>query len=252
MAIAQYLPLAVTLLFFLANIEVLLVILALNRRREVKAPAPPITPGEPLVDPGDILAWEFEYARITASEAMSERHTMVNFYLLIAGITTSGVLALLARQSGLPTVTGAVLFWVLVGIGWIYFLAVIRLRQAWRGSAEAMNRIKEFYIEHAHAIDPATLRTAFLWQPQTLPPADKPWTIFFYAAMLISLLNSAAFVAGGALLDLQAALAHPLQILGPLALLGVAFFAFHIGLYFAFLHEKSVSGEQAAANSKEK
>ena len=252
MATVEYLPLMVASIFLLANVAILLVILALNRRKEVKPSAPPIPPGEPLVDPGDILTWEFEYARITASESMSERHTMVNFYLLIAGITTSGVLALLARQSELPTVAGVALFWVLVGIGWIYFLAIIRLRQAWHGSAEAMNRIKGFCIEHARAIDPATLRTAFLWQPQTLPPADKPWTIFFYAAMLISLLNSAAFVAGSALLDLQAALDHPWQILGPLALLGVAFFAFHIWLYFAFLHEGKESGEPAPMNPKEK
>jgi hypothetical protein len=238
MATVEYLPLAVALVFLLANVAILLLILALNRRKEVKPPAPPIPPGEPLVDPTAILAWEFEYARITASEAMAERHTMVNFYLLVTGVVTSGVLALLARENDLPTAIGAALFWVLVGIGWIYFLAIIRLRQAWHGSAQAMNRIKRFCMEHARSIDPETLRTAFLWQPQTLPPADKAWTVFFYAAMLIGLLNSAAFVAGGALLDLQAALEHPWRTLGPLALLGIAFFAFHIWLYFAFLHEK--------------
>lgn len=194
-------PLLIATFFLLANAAILLLILAANRHKQVKPTAPPILPGEPLVDPGDILALEFEYARITASESMTERHTMVNFYLLIAGITTSGVLTLLARQNDLPTATGAALFWVLVGIGWIYFLAIIRLRQAWCTSARAMNRIKGFCIEHARGVDPATLRTAFLWQPHTLPPADKPWTVYFYAAMLIGFLNSAAFVAGGVLLS---------------------------------------------------
>ncbi|GIK41604.1 MAG: hypothetical protein BroJett011_54370 [Chloroflexota bacterium] len=229
--------LLVALLFLIINIIALRVILALNRRKETSAAALPILPGEPLVAAADILSWEFEYARITASEAMAERHTIVNFYLLVAGVVTSGVVALLARETGLPTAIGAALFWVLVGIGWIYFLAIIRLRQAWYGSAQAMNRIKEFCIEHARSINPATLRAAFLWQPHTLPAPDKPWTVFFYAAMLIGLLNSAAFVAGGALLNLEITLSNPWQILGPLSLSGCAFFAFHIWLYFAFLHE---------------
>jgi hypothetical protein len=42
-------------------------------------------------------------------------------------------------------------------------------------------------------------------------------------------------MAGGALMDLPAAQSYPLPILGSLALLGLAFFAFHVWLYFAFL-----------------
>jgi hypothetical protein len=235
MATPEYLPLIVALLFLLVNVAILVVILALNRHQSAMPAAPPIPPGEPLIDPSDILGWEFEYARVTASEAMRERHTMVNFYLLVAGIITSGVAALLSRDSDLPSALGAAPFWILVAIGWIYFLAIIRLRQAWCDSAKAMNRIKGFSIEHASSIDPATLRTAFLWQPYTLPPPGRPWTIFFYAAMLIGLLDSAAYVAGGALLNLDLALANPWLILGPLALLGLLFFVFHVWLYFAFL-----------------
>ena len=99
MATPEYLPLIVALLFLLVNVAILVVILALNRHQSAMPAAPPIPPGEPLIDPSDILGWEFEYARVTASEAMRERHTMVNFYLLVAGIITSGVAALLsARQ----------------------------------------------------------------------------------------------------------------------------------------------------------
>lgn len=245
------LPLFTALLFLLANVAILRLILALNRRKEVIPTAPPITAGESCVDPVAVLSWEFEYARITASEAMAERHTIVNFYLLIASLVTSGVVALLAQETGLPTAIGAALFWVLVGIGWIDFLAIIRLRQAWHGSAQAMNRIKRFSIEHAHAIEPATLRTAFLWQPQTLSTPDRPWTIYFYAAMLIALLNSVAYVAGGALLSLQNTLAHPWRMLGPLALLGIAFFAFHIWLYSAFLQDKPKHDESDQAEKQQ-
>lgn len=255
MASTHMLTLLIALLFLLANVATLLIILALNRRKEVIPIVPSITPGEPLVDPSDILGWEFEYARITASEAMAERHTIVNFYLLVASVVTSGVVALLAQETTLPTAIGAALFWVLVGIGWIYFFAIIRLRQAWHGNAQAMNRIKGFCIAHARLIDPATLRTAFLWQPQTLPAPDKPWTVFFYSATLISFLNSAAYVAGGALLNLPTTLAHPWRTLGPLALLGLVFFTFHIWLYFAFLREppqRDTPGETAKDRTEER
>ncbi|MFN8464342.1 MAG: hypothetical protein U0X20_02275 [Caldilineaceae bacterium] len=248
MATPEYLPLIVAVLFLLVNVAILVVILELNRHQSAMPAAPPVPPGEPLIDPSHILGWEFEYARITASEAMRERHTIVNFYLLVAGIITSGVAALLSRDSNLPSSLGAAPFWMLVAIGWIYFLAIIRLRQAWHDSANAMSRIKGFCIEHASSIDPATLRTAFLWQPYTLPPPGRPWTIFFYAAMLIGLLDSAAYVAGGALLNLDLALVNPWLIIGPLALLGLLFFAFHIWLYFAFLRaDASKSVTEGAA-----
>ena len=96
----------------------------------------------------NILQWEFEYARTTASEAMRDRHTMGNYYLVAVGIVASAVVALLNPTSGLPAVAGALVLAVLCIIGCFYFANIIRLRQAWRGSAEAMNRIKRFCIEN--------------------------------------------------------------------------------------------------------
>jgi hypothetical protein len=115
-------------------------------------------------------------------------------------------------------------------------LKLIRLRQAWHDSARAMNQIKDFYIQHVE--DPEMLRSAFRWKTETLPPPDKPWTVFFYSAMLIGFLDSVAYVAGGALLALDATLSYPLFVLGQLALLGSVFFALHVCLYFAFLQPK--------------
>jgi len=172
---------------------------------------------------------------------------MVNFYLLLAGVAASGVVAVLGQQPGLPTSAGTVLLWLLCGVGWVYFLAIIRLRQAWHDSARAMNQIKEFYFQHTSELDGDVLRTAFRWQPHTLPAPGKPWTIYFYAAMLIALLNTAAYVGGGALLDLEAVRSAPLPVLGSLALFGLAFFAFHVWLYFAFLKPKG--GAHASKSS---
>jgi hypothetical protein len=166
---------------------------------------------------------------------MSERHTMVNFYLLVAGVVASGVVTILKQDTRLPTVAGTVLLWLLCAIGWVYLLGIIRLRQAWHDSAETMNQIKEFYIQHAEEFGGQELRKAFRWQAHTLPAPGKPWTIHFYSFMLISLLDSLAYVGGGALLHYHATASFPLLVLGPLGVFGLAFFAFHVWLFYAFL-----------------
>lgn len=232
----------ISFVFLVANVLTLLAILAMNRRAGDKPSQPPTqtqeTQGKEFLDSSDILGWEFEYARFTASEAMQDRHTMVNFYLLVTGVLVSGVVGVLAQKTGLPKAAGTLLLWLLCGIGWLYFLKIIRLRQAWHGSAQAMNKIKDFYIQHVKDFKPDELREAFLWKAETLPPPDRPWTVFFYSAVLIAFLNSVAYVAGGALLSLTARRSFPLLVLGPLALFGLAFFAFHVWLYFAFLRSE--------------
>ena len=115
-----------------------------------------------------------------------------------------------------------------------------------------MNQTKEFYIQHTQALEPDVLRNAFRWQAHTLPAPDKPWTVFFYSVMLIGLLDSAAYVAGGALLDLTATRSFPLFAPGSLALFGLAFFALHVWLYFAFLKPKPSGETTRDAPSKDR
>ena len=226
--------------FLIANILVMRWVLALNRRPGPKPSPPP--PKKPLLvkslDSGDILKLEFEYARFTASEAMADRHTMVNFYLLAFGVIATGVLTILSRETDLPQSIGTLLLWILCAVGWLYFLKIIRLRQAWHESAQAMNQIKEFFIQHNVHFEPEGLRPAFRWQPHTLPPPDKPWTLFFYSAVLIALLDTMAYVLGAALLDLNLSVTIPLVDLGLYLIFGIGFLAFHIWLYFAFLKNR--------------
>ena len=244
MMIRFFFQIGISLVFLVANVLILLVILDRNRRTEAESGQTTplaVAPGQALLDPADILKLEFEYARTTASEAMQDRHTMVNFYLLVAGVVVSGVVGVLAQNTGLPKAVGAILLWLLCGIGWLYFLKIVRLRQAWHGSARAMNKIKDFYIQHVKDLDPDVLWSAFLWKPETLPPPDKPWTVFFYSGMLVALLNSVAYAAGGALLGWGVAPRLLLPALGLVTLAGLAFFAFHVWLYFAFLRPKPSS-----------
>jgi hypothetical protein len=233
---------AISFGFLIANILVLRLILALNRRPSPK-PTPPPPPPEkpPLVKPlysADILRLEFEYARITASEAMQDRHTMVNFYLLAFGVIATGVLAILSGEADLPQSIGTLLLWIVCAVGWLYFLKIIRLRQAWHESARAMNQIKEFFIQHDEHFEPEELRPAFRWQAHSLPSPDKPWTLFFYSAVLIALLDSMAYVLGAALLDLNVSPAIPRVDLAFYLIFGMGFLAFHIWLYFEFLKDR--------------
>jgi hypothetical protein len=233
-------PISAALLFLGLNLVILLVVLRLNQRTGATTGQPELPPQADPDQPrplsaADILGWEFEYARTTASEAMQDRHTMINFYLVVAGILSSGVVAGLSRETDLPSGVGTILLWLLCGIGWLYFLKLIRLRQAWHDSARAMNRIKDFYLRHVQEFEPETLQQAFRWQSQSLPPPDKAWTVFFYSSLLIGLLDSVAYVAGAMLLDLDTVLAFSLPEVGLMGLLGLLFFAAHIWLYFAFL-----------------
>jgi len=228
--------LGISTAFLSLNVILLLWILKHNRRASSQpSEAPVAAQGRNLLPASDILSREFEYARITASEAMEQRHTMVNFYLLLSGVVASGAVAVMAQDTELPPAVGTALLWLLCGIGWIYFLAIVRLRQAWHDSARTMNQIKEFYIRHAAHFDDSTMRTAFRWQAHTLPPPGKPWTVFFYSATLIALLDSVAYVAGGALLAWGAAPCLAVPALALLTLFGLAFFGFHEWLYFALL-----------------
>lgn len=248
--------------FLVGNCLVILFIFWHSRRPGAPlADVPMETPPDKLgLDAGEVLGWEFEYARTTASESMQDRHTMINFYLLVVGVVASGVVTLMTTtsigQAAVPrNAIGAILLWLLCVIGWFYFLSLIRLRQAWYDSARAMNRIKDFCIRHAADVDPNVLRKAFLWQPSTVPVPGRAWTVFFYAAMLIGLLNGVAYTLGSTLILIELNAAPPGTWLPEyvVIVLGLIFFGFHLWMYFAFLalRPASASGKDQAGAQKE-
>ena len=235
-------PIGPSLFFLVVNAVALLLILHANRRQKptlTQEWARPVLDASPKSSLGttEALGWEFGYAATTSSEAMAERHSVVNIYLVAAGIVISGVVALFGGEGPLRPAAGTVLLWLLCGVGWNYFLAVIRLRQAWVESGKTMNQIKDFVARHAKKFTPDEMRTAFRWQTGTLPQPHKPWTVYFYSAMLIALLNSGAYVVGGLLLAPQAPYEFEWYHLALLSLLGLAFFGYHVWLYFSFLQD---------------
>jgi hypothetical protein len=249
-------PVYISLAFLAVNVVVLLWILALNRRGRAQPMCPqvndaPLPASRPL-DAKDILEWEFDYAKTSATQAMQDRHTMINFYLVAVGIVASGVVTVLGEDSGFARSTGTALLWLLCGIGWLYFLKLIRLRQAWHESVSTMCQIKEFYFEHVEEFSSEVLRTAFHWQSHTLPSPDRPWTVFFYSGMLIALLDSVAYVVGGALLCLDCTRERPAFVTLWLGIAGLVLFAFHVWLYFAFLKTRAPIGATPSAATQEK
>ncbi len=235
-------PVYISLTFLVANVLILLTILYFSRRKDPNPEKGPSlraqgardesTAAGRVLSASDILGWEFAYAQTTASEAMQDRHTMINYYLLAVGVVITGVISVLEMGDRLPEGTATILLWLLCGVGWLYFLKIIRLRQAWHDSAMAMSQIKDFYIQHSKDFKGEVLRNAFRWKTRTLPKPGKLWNVYFYSALLIAFLNSVIYVAGSILLNLDLALSY-FTVWALLILFGLLFFAFHIWMYSA-------------------
>jgi hypothetical protein len=79
---------------------------------------------------------------------------------------------------------------VLTLLGALTLAQLARLRAAWHESVEAMNQIKDYYIENNKEIEPA-----FKWRLKTLPDTDKPYSIANLMAVEVALLGAITSVA---------------------------------------------------------
>lgn len=240
--------------FSALQIITILLVLRGSRREHTDGKAKPIEPVPEdyrKLSAQSLLTWEFEYVRITASEAMSVRQDVINHFLIATTLIGAGVLAVFTAdpRDHVPMQLGTILFWLLPVLGWIYFLKLVRLRQAWHESASYMNHIKHYYIEHTADVPPSSFREAFLWQSHTLPAANKPLTVFHYSALLIAMVNSTAFVAGSLLLGYDGCSGS--LIFEPSCLcylhigLGIVLFFFHMLMYRLFLKIKPEGSAKA-------
>ena len=94
------------------------------KKRQSLADADKAQPSQPsgvtLVDSLDILAWEFEYARVTASEAMRDRHVMINFFIVIFGISVTGIVAYYKGVNLWQPCSSMLQLWFLSSVGIFY------------------------------------------------------------------------------------------------------------------------------------
>jgi hypothetical protein len=120
-------------------------------------------------------------------------------------------------------------------VGWIYFMQVVRLRQAWCESALAMSHIKTLFVQNSEFL-PNTAKDAFLWSSASIPPPGKKMTVFYLSAVLIALISAAALGLAATLLLTMETL-HASDLLDhkyiPIPL-QYPFMGFMLGLYHMF------------------
>jgi hypothetical protein len=143
----------------------------------------------------EILLKEFEYVQETATQAMSDRLTLVNYFLLSAGVVMAGFGLMVSAEGGANfayryevVIALSLLF---NAVGWVYFMQIVRLRQAWCDSARAMNHLKVLFVRHCK-FPPETAKASFRWKIESIPRAEKKMTVFYLSALLISLINATA------------------------------------------------------------
>jgi 8-oxo-dGTP pyrophosphatase MutT (NUDIX family) len=143
----------------------------------------------------NLLMQEFNYVSSTAYQALEDRARMFNLYLVLIGAlaTGVGVITQLGQNLGGYASGLIVMLLVIMGVvGIAFFIKLIRLRQAWRESAIAMNIIKEHYIQMFQAEKPDVERL-FRWRMRTVPTGEKRTSISFVVCMTVALLGSLSF-----------------------------------------------------------
>lgn len=198
----------------------------------------------------NMLLEEFNYASVTAYQAMEDRARMFNLYLLLVGVVASGLGALyqLGGNAGIYSRPLAITLLLIAGmIGATFFVKLIRLRQAWRESVICMNVIKEFYIQQFQKQMPRIER-AFRWRLKTIPAGERLGSTTFIVCSTVALLEStcfagAAFVLTNSIATLSG-LAYPyiiaVVILATALFLNVQYYRHSLNVH----NEQSVIEEQ--------
>ncbi len=144
-------------------------------------------PIKPKLNTDEILKSEYNYIANTVFQANEDRSRVASFYFVTVGSLVAAILSTLFSASNLKSIALAFsgLFLVLTILGTLTLAQLARLRAAWHESAQAMNQIKDFYIENNKEIEPA-----FKWRTNTLPNTDKPYSIANLMAIEVAMLST--------------------------------------------------------------
>lgn len=171
------------------------------------AAEPPTTPNNTLnatLNIENMLLEEFNYASLTAYQAMEDRARVSNLYYLLLGAVASGLLAIYQFGGSSHTYSQPLVIALLVAAGLLsatFYEKIIRLRQAYRESLICMNVIKEFYIQQFQQQMPRIAR-AFRWRLNTIPPGERIGSVTFAISALIAVMGSFCF-AGAILVGIK-------------------------------------------------
>lgn len=145
---------------------------------------------KPKLTPDEMLREEFKYISQTAFQSNEDRSRVTSFYLVTVGSFVAAILGtgFDTGQSAI-SIAFSILFAVLTLMGSLTIAQLARLRAAWHESAEAMNQVKEFYIQHHPEIEPAVK-----WRK--VPATNKPNSIANLIAIEVSMLSALTTGAG--------------------------------------------------------
>ena len=137
--------------------------------------------------PDDVLVAEYEYIAATANQSNEDRSRVASFYFVSVGSIVAAILSAQFATDKIRSVSIAfsILFFILTILGGLTSAQLARLRAAWHESVEAMNQLKDFYIQRYPHIEPA-----FKWSARTIPPTDKTYSIANLIALEVSLLGA--------------------------------------------------------------
>lgn len=232
----QFVPLGFSLVYYLV------VLYSYRKFGQSPPQSTPLTParrdGEISEDLRAIALHEYEYVRETMAQAMNDRHTLINYFLLATGVVLAAIGAVYGKEGLIEfefklqlTIAICLTFCF---VAWIYFLKIIRLRQAWCESCAAMNRIKQFFLVNEKRRVPEE-QSPFLWKSNSIPPAAKKGNLFHLEALLINFISALAMSAVSVLL-------LPQDNVLTLMWVPIAFFLFgfflQLSAYTVFLEEK--------------
>ena len=149
-------------------------------------------PVKPKLDTNEILKAEYNYIANTVFQANEDRSRVASFYFVTVGSLVAAIFGTIfsAENTKNFALAFAGLFAILTALGALTLAQLARLRAAWHESVEAMNQIKDFYIEHNKEIEPA-----FKWRLKSLPNTDKPHSLANLMAIEVCILSAITSVA---------------------------------------------------------
>lgn len=140
----------------------------------------------------EILNSEYEYIAQNVFQANEDRSRVTSFYFVAVGSFVAAILG--TRFESEQTVISLAFFFlfaVLTFMGALTIAQLARLRAAWHEAVEAMDQIKEYYIQHA-----PELASAFKWRVRNIPPTNKPYSIANLIAVEVAMLSALTTGAG--------------------------------------------------------
>jgi hypothetical protein len=197
----------------------------------------------------NMLLEEFNYAGVTAYQAMEDRARISSFYYILVGVLASGMAAIYQLSGGthnvpLPLVATLLVIGALISI--CFFVTLIRLRQAHKESLLSMNKIKEFYLEQFKQQMPA-IEHAFRWRLATMPKGERIGSVTFMIASLNAIIGSLC-LAGAVFILTEQPLTGPGAFILAVAVLIIAVLV-HI---FYYRYALSKESDQKSTRNEEK